>query len=204
MRPFTGIVCAAPPVASTGMATLYPRTFSRISSKTVSGNPGSQRRGHAHFARDEAHDFEIRLGAHGVEARFSRCTSPARLVTVPFFSYARGGRQHHVGLLRRLGEEHILHHEEIRLARRRRLFKGLAPTTQSTSRLRAEHLRRRACPPSAGLVAGQQLRHQAHIHRAARIGIIHQADDTSPEFRAIRRIPPVCGLRRPDRSRRTG
>jgi len=29
--------------------------------------PRTERRRHAHFARDEAHDFQVRLGAHRVD-----------------------------------------------------------------------------------------------------------------------------------------
>jgi len=132
--PIAAIVCAAPRDHRHAMSYHAPTCESpQINSIPA---PGRHRR-HA-ISRAMKPMISSPAGAHRVDARVSRCTSPEVSSTVPFFSYGRGRRQHYIGLLRRLGEEHILPttgNPSCALTR----FEGVAPTTHSLAQLRTEH-----------------------------------------------------------------
>ncbi len=90
-------------------------------------------------------------------ARFSRCTSPQTLVTVPFFSYALPAGQNHVGPLRGLGQEHILHHHE----------RAVSIAAALLQRIRAHHPERVEVAARPASRAGSDPARSKHDSRAA-------------------------------------
>src|SRR5208283_6009627 len=87
-----------------------------------------------HFAGDEAHDFEVGLGAHGVDGELQTLDFAGDVGDGAVLLVRAGGREDDVGLAGGFGEEHVLDDEETAPSRSR-LSKSGSRLSKSGSRL---------------------------------------------------------------------